>query len=185
MAVLGAGASAAILWDDLGYGSRWFRRTALPGQPTWQVATQAGDPEASRTVVFVAHHDAAHSGLVFHPALGRIGPRIAPRHHERALHTSNCVRGLAGPRRDLYRRSARQPAAGVGGAHARARCDRGDDRHRPAFGGPGANDNLGAVGAPLAYARSYCVIQRSELSYMRLWARDGGSGASPARATPS
>jgi hypothetical protein len=28
-----------------------------------------GPPDAARTVVFVAHHDAAHSGLVFHPAI--------------------------------------------------------------------------------------------------------------------
>ena len=62
------------LWDDLGQGRRWMRRL-LPRRPTYNVVAQAGDPDAERTIVVVAHHDAAHSGLVFHPALGQIGPR--------------------------------------------------------------------------------------------------------------
>src|SRR5436305_1704869 len=32
-----AGTSAAALWDDLGHGSRWFRRWLLPHRPTWNV----------------------------------------------------------------------------------------------------------------------------------------------------
>ena len=37
------------------------------------VVAETGDPAADRTLVILAHHDAAHSGLVFHPALGQIG----------------------------------------------------------------------------------------------------------------
>ena len=83
-AVLASGVAAAALWDDLGHGRRWFRRALLPRRPTWNVIAQAGDrmtPERMppRTVVLIAHHDSAHSGLVFHPALGRIPPRFFPR----------------------------------------------------------------------------------------------------------
>ena len=71
-AVVGAFASAAV-YDDVGGGKLWFRRRTLPHRPTWNVVAELGDPEAARTVVFMAHHDAAHSGLVFHPALPRLG----------------------------------------------------------------------------------------------------------------
>ena len=72
-----AGGGAAALWDDLGHGRRWFRRAVLPHRSTWNVVAEAGDPDAERTVVFIAHHDAAHSGLVFHPALPRIPLKLA------------------------------------------------------------------------------------------------------------
>ena len=45
---------------------------------------EAGDPDADRTVVVIAHHDAAHSGLVFHPALPRIAMKRLPGLHARA-----------------------------------------------------------------------------------------------------
>jgi hypothetical protein len=82
-AIAGAGAAAAV-YDDTGGGRLLFRRAALPKRPTWNVVAEAGDPAAKRTIVFIAHHDAPHSGLVFHPALPRIGMRLAPTLHERA-----------------------------------------------------------------------------------------------------
>ena len=82
-ALVGAFASAAV-YDDVGGGKLWFRRRTLPHRPTWNVIAELGDPHAARTVVFMAHHDAAHSGLVFHPALPRLGMRLAPKLHERA-----------------------------------------------------------------------------------------------------
>ena len=51
------------------------------------MVAEAGDSGAERTLIVVAHHDAAHSGLVFHPALGQIGPRLLPKLHERSSHT--------------------------------------------------------------------------------------------------
>jgi hypothetical protein len=70
---LGAGLvcllAAAALWDELdGVGLR-FRRWCLTHRSTWNVVAEGGDRGSERTVVLVAHHDAAHSGLVFHPAL--------------------------------------------------------------------------------------------------------------------
>jgi Peptidase family M28 len=79
-----AGVGAAALWDDLGHGRRWFRRSALPHRPTWNVVAETGDPGADRTFVLIAHHDAAHSGLIFHPILPRIPLKLWPRMHARA-----------------------------------------------------------------------------------------------------
>ena len=81
-AVVGAVAAAAV-YDDVSGGWLWFRRL-LPRRPTWNVVAEAGDPHGTRTVVFIAHHDAAHSGLVFHPALPRIGMKLAPTLHQRS-----------------------------------------------------------------------------------------------------
>ena len=83
-AALVACAAAAAVYDDVGGGTLWFRSRALPSRPTWNVAAESGDRDAPRTVVFVAHHDAAHSGLVFHPALPRKGMELMPELHERA-----------------------------------------------------------------------------------------------------
>lgn len=65
-ALVGASAAAAIA-DDVSGGRLWFRRAALPQRPTWNVVASTGDPQAARTVVFVAHHDAAHWSLLFAP----------------------------------------------------------------------------------------------------------------------
>src|SRR5918999_2592326 len=83
-AALGGAAAAAAVYDDVGGGKLWFRRRALPHRSTWNVVAEAGDPDAARTVVFIAHHDAAHSGLVFHPALPRIGMELFPEQHAKA-----------------------------------------------------------------------------------------------------
>jgi hypothetical protein len=83
-AALVGGAAAAAVYDDVGGGRLWFRSRALADRPTWNVVAEAGDPQGTRTVVFIAHHDAAHTGLVFHPAIPRAGMRLMPKLHERA-----------------------------------------------------------------------------------------------------
>jgi hypothetical protein len=81
---LAAGAFAfAAIADDITGGRQWFRRAALPSRPTWNVVAEAGDPDADRTVVVVAHHDAAHTSLLFSPApsafIGRRLPGLIER----------------------------------------------------------------------------------------------------------
>src|SRR3954469_5022575 len=56
-----AAAAVAALFDDIDHRRRGFRRL-LPKRPTYNVWAEAGDADARRTVVIVAHHDAAHSG---------------------------------------------------------------------------------------------------------------------------
>lgn len=73
-AALGAAGAAAIA-DDFPPNPRRLRRL-LPRRETFNVVAELGPADAERTVVFVAHHDAAHSGLVFHPALPKIADRL-------------------------------------------------------------------------------------------------------------
>jgi hypothetical protein len=168
-----AAVSAAALWDDLGHGSRWFRRRLLPRRHTWNVVAEAGDASARRTVMLVAHHDAAHSGLVFHPALGRIGPRLFPAMHERSSHTLPILYGtwlgpvmiglggLVGSRRLL--RAGATLALGATAVMA-------DIGAHPVV--PGANDNLSAVGVLLALAAK---LQAEPLDGLRVLLVSTGS----------
>jgi len=73
-ALLGAAGAAGIA-DDFPPNRRRLRRV-LPQRTTYNVVCELGDPTAERTVVLIAHHDAAHSGLVFHPALPEIADRL-------------------------------------------------------------------------------------------------------------
>jgi hypothetical protein len=73
-ALLGTIGAAGIA-DDFPPGQRRLRRV-LPQRTTYNVVCELGDLEAERTVVIVAHHDSAHSGLVFHPQIPRIADRL-------------------------------------------------------------------------------------------------------------
>jgi hypothetical protein len=72
--LLGA-VGAAGMADDFPPGQRRLRRL-LPRRTTYNVVCELGDPNAERTVVLSAHHDAAHSGLVFHPAIPELADRL-------------------------------------------------------------------------------------------------------------
>ena len=62
------GALAALgIADDIDSGPQVLRHAALPYRPTWNVLAESGDTTGDRTLMILAHHDAAHSGLVFHP----------------------------------------------------------------------------------------------------------------------
>lgn len=149
-----SGLCAAVLWDDMGHGRRLFRR-ALPHRSTWNVVAEMGDPAAERTVALVAHHDAANSGLVFHPALGEIGPRLFPDQHARAKQTLPILYGTwLGPVITalgalLGRRRLVQAGVTVSLGASAVLMDIGRSEVVP-----GANDNLSAVGVLLAVARS-------------------------------
>jgi Peptidase family M28 len=147
------GIGAAALWDDLGHGRRWFRRALFPHRSTWNVVAEAGDLTAERTVVLIAHHDAAHSGLIFHPVLPRIPLKLAPRWHAKAGTSFPllyavwlgpvmvCAGSLLGIRRLLGAGAALAAGATVAMADIGMRAVV-----------PGANDNLAAVGALVATA---------------------------------
>src|SRR3954451_19907595 len=64
-AVAGALATAGVV-DDVSGGPHVTRRL-LPHRTTYNVVAEAGDPHAEQTLVFIAHHDAAHGGLIFTP----------------------------------------------------------------------------------------------------------------------
>jgi len=73
-ALLGA-VGAAGMADDFPPGKRRLRRF-LPRRTTYNVVCELGDPQAERTVVLISHHDSAHSGLVFHPAIPDLAARL-------------------------------------------------------------------------------------------------------------
>ena len=152
---------AAAVYDDVSGGGTTGCRRALPHRPTCNVVAELGDPAAPRTVVLMAHHDAAHSGLVFHPELPRIGMRLVPRLHERANQSIPIIFGtFLGPLLlalwGILGRRALKPtglffAAGATAAMANIGASRVV---------PGANDNLtwssieGAVEVCLRYIRA-------------------------------
>jgi hypothetical protein len=73
-ALLG-GIGAVGIADDFPPGQRRLRRV-LPKRTTYNVVCELGDLEAEKTVVVIAHHDSAHSGLVFHPAIPLLADRL-------------------------------------------------------------------------------------------------------------
>ena len=73
-ALLGAVGAAGIA-NDFPPGKRFLRR-ALPWRTAYNVVCELGPADAERTLVVVAHHDAAHSGLIFHPEIPRFADRL-------------------------------------------------------------------------------------------------------------
>jgi hypothetical protein len=150
---LGALAFAG-LWQDLTGGRRRALRRVLPRRPTTNVVATLGAPDAERTVVVHAHHDAARTSFIF----DQTGPRLlfkyfpgaAERLHRwpplMALVTAGpatvAVGAVAGSRR-LARIGT---ALGAATAAVMAHMSR-----QPAV--PGANDNLSGVAVLLEVAR--------------------------------
>jgi len=151
---LGIGAGAAI-WDEVGGGRLWFRRAALPHRDTFNVVAEAGDPDGAETLIVVAHHDAAHSGLVFHPALPRLFAERFPAAHERSSQSLPIMYATwLGPvmvalGSILGRAGLTRAGSLLGVCAAGAMFDIGRSEVVP-----GANDNLSAVAVLVALARS-------------------------------
>jgi len=150
-----ASAAAAAIWDELGGGRLWFRRAALPHRDTFNVVAQTGDPNAEETVVVVSHHDAAHSGLIFHPGLPKLFAERFPELLERSEQTLPIMFATwLGPvfvalGSLLGRRGLLRAGAFLAGATTVTMADIARSEVVP-----GANDNLSAVAVLLALARS-------------------------------
>jgi Peptidase family M28 len=177
----------ALLVDDIDHRTRVFRRLLLPKRATWNVTAVAGDPLASRTVVVVAHHDAAHGGKIYDTtalyALFERFPQLLPRVKRWPPVMWGVVLGpllvAAGRRRlgTLFSVGAIACMADV----ARAPIS------------PGANDNLAAVATLLVLARRryegvrvLLVSTGSEESLsegMQAWGRRHFSALSPQTTT--
>jgi acetylornithine deacetylase/succinyl-diaminopimelate desuccinylase-like protein len=154
-ALLGGAFAAAAVYDDVSGGRLWFRRAALPHRTAWNVVAEAGDPDAERTVVFVSHHDAAHSGLVFHPALPRFAMERMPALHEKADQSLPIIYGVfLGPLLlALWGLTGRRPLRGLGAFFASgATAAMADIGSRSVV--PGANDNLSSVAVVVALAHT-------------------------------
>jgi hypothetical protein len=153
---LAAGATLAGLADDVQNGRHLARRLTTPARTTWNVTAECGDPRGDRTVVVLAHHDAAHSGLIFHPAPQREVWRRLPELIERsntavpvwwpvlAAHALVAAGALTGRRRLARAGTALTALATAAFAEIWS---------RPVV--PGANDNLTAVACLTALARRF------------------------------
>jgi len=65
VAGLVAALAGAAIVDDVSNGPRVWRRAVGSRRTTWNVVARAGDDSAQRTLVVMAHHDAAPTGRVF------------------------------------------------------------------------------------------------------------------------
>jgi acetylornithine deacetylase/succinyl-diaminopimelate desuccinylase-like protein len=154
LAALTGAIGAAAIYDDVSGGRLWFRRL-LPRRPTYNVVAELGDPRAERTVVFIAHHDAAHTGLVFHPALPRISMKLMPRVHAKANQSIPILFGVfLGPLvLALWGFTGLRALRGIGTFLATgATAAMADIGSRPVV--QGANDNLSAVAVLVALAQA-------------------------------
>lgn len=153
-AALTGALATALAIDELPPGSRAFRRR-LPSRPIHQVVAEVGPADAERTVVVMAHHDSAHSGLVFNPAIPATLDRFAPWIFERADTSPPLMYPVFGGQAlvaaGALLGSRRLIAAGtaIAAGSAAAMADIGA---RDAV--PGANDNGTAVVALIALARA-------------------------------
>ncbi|MGZ4295089.1 MAG: M28 family peptidase [Solirubrobacteraceae bacterium] len=148
-----AGAVAAAIADDVSNGPRLFRRTAGRTHTTWNVVAGCGPEDAPRTLVLLAHHDAAPTGKIFDDRLLAWAGETFPGLLERidtslpmwwpligapALVALGSLRGRRG-----------MIAAGVAGSALGAAVFE-DVARSPIV--PGANDNLTAVAVLVALA---------------------------------
>ena len=70
-------AAAALIADEMPPGARRFRRL-LPNRSCHHVLGEIGPADAERTVVVMAHHDAAHTAFFFNPAITEAVGESAP-----------------------------------------------------------------------------------------------------------
>lgn len=149
-AALGALGAAGIA-DDFPPGKRRLRRP-LPRRTTYNVVCELGDPRAERTVVVIAHHDSAHSGLVFHPEIPNVADRLGliERTDTSPMLMAPVIGGplLAALGALLGRRAVARLGALLGLGAAATMAEIGLRKTVP-----GANDNGSSVVALLALAR--------------------------------
>src|SRR5579875_1955825 len=138
--------AGAAIADDIANGPRLARRLIQRREPTWNVVGRTGDADATRTLVLLAHHDAAPTGLIFDDRgqawVGERFPRLIERTNTAvplwwgplAAHGLIAAGALTGRRR-LALLGLCGTALSVAAFHDIARS--------PVV--PGANDNLSGV----------------------------------------
>ena len=148
-----AGAVVAAIADDVSNGPRLFRRAASPARTTWNVVGDIGDADAPRTLVLLAHHDAAPTGKIFDQSfqawLGETFPGLLERRDTSLPLWSTLLAAPALVALGSLRGRRGLIAAGVAGS-ALATAVFEDVARSPIV--PGANDNLTAVAVLVALA---------------------------------
>lgn len=166
---------AASFWGDLNCSFYWLR-SAFPARPSWNVLARLPNPSAERVLIISAHHDAAHSGLVFHPAIprfmarrsadgGRMPAILKLPFGALLLVTAGAwlrSRGLA----DFLARPALRLGIALNGLMAALMADIG---RSPVS--PGANDNASGVAGVLAMAEQ---LSRERPANLEVWFLSNG-----------
>src|SRR5207302_807650 len=134
-------------------GPRVVRRATTPPSTTWNVVARCGDQTAERTLVVLAHHDAAPTGAIFddrlQARLGEMFPGLIER-IDTSLPLWWAVLSAPGLiALGAARRRRRMVSVGLAGSLI-ATAVFADVARSPVC--PGANDNLSAVAVLVALA---------------------------------
>lgn len=153
--IAGGLAAAGLIADDISNGKRPFRKLVRPERETWNVVAEAGDRSADRTLVVLAHHDAAQAGAIFDPALQEKLVDTFPGVVERLDTSLPLWWGvIAGPLLAAAGGVTRRPGLARAGAvmSTLSTAAMADIQRSPTV--PGANDNLTAVAVLVALAEA-------------------------------
>ena len=156
LATVTGAAAAALIVDEVSNGLRPARRATAERKTTWNVVAEMGDPDAERTVVLIAHHDAAHGGRVFDQTMQRKLVDWFPGVVERVDTAIPVWWGVAaGPAlAALGAKTRRRGIAAAGTAiSALSLAAFRDIARSPVV--PGASDNLSGVAALVALAEAF------------------------------
>lgn len=155
LAIAGGAVAAGLIADDVSNGLRPARRALEGEKTTWNVVAEAGDPGARRTLVVLAHHDAAQTGKFFEspvqPWLVDRFPGIVERFDTSIPMWWGVVGAPALVAYGAARRRRGLVAAG-GALSAGTFAAMTDIASSPVV--PGANDNLSAVAVIVALAEA-------------------------------
>jgi hypothetical protein len=180
-------AALALASFEADYSGRrqWLRRLLPAGEGANVVARLPARGQVERTLVLVAHHDAARTGLMWDPRLGRLGDRAAARSGRRASLALLPELALVAAALGLRRLPAAVLAAAVALSLDQARS--------PVV--PGANDNATGVAGVLELVARLArerppgleVIallpgcEESGMGGMAAWLAGAGAALDPAR----
>jgi Peptidase family M28 len=151
--LVGGAVAAAGIADEISLGRQTVRRTLSPRRTTSNVVAEAGDPDADRTLVLMAHHDAAPTGAIFDQTLERRladrFPQVVERMSENPPLWWPVVGGpvMVAAGSAIGSNRLRRAGVVVSLLTTAALADVGSRRAVP-----GANDNLSAVAVLLALA---------------------------------
>lgn len=155
LGALGGAVAAFGLADEISYGRQLARKVVSPRRTACNVVAELGDPGARRTLVVMAHHDAAPSGTIFDQTFERWFvrrfPQIADRLTENPPLWWGALAGpvLAGLGSATGSKGMRRTGVALSALTAATMADIG---FRKAV--PGANDNLSAVAVLIALAEA-------------------------------
>jgi peptidase M28-like protein len=148
-----AGLAAAGMAEDTSNGPRVYRRASGAQRQTQNVVAVTGDPRAERTLVVMAHHDAAPTGQIFDPRgqrlLGETLPGIIERIDTSLPLWLAAITGPALAALGAAKHRRGLATAGIIGSAATSAV-MADVLRSPII--PGANDNLTAVAVLVALA---------------------------------